>query len=283
MQSTFVDEFRLLKEIGPSIQYLPVSALKSAADLIPDLDVEGLIDELHAAFPDIRVDPATLAQAARCSLALCRLARTHQLDLISINDVDPGLHEAFGLRPCLYSAALKETGVLVGLEGDLGAAIAMLAQQIFTGGPLFFVEIWYWDEGENLVVGGHAGLQDPAAANPATALIGPDLEYAQSDPYPGAHPLFVARPGIVTLLQVRGTPTGWQAIAATGQALETDAWLEGYPHAVIRLDAAHPRVLAAGGVGRLNSALGAGVRGYAAGNRALCALLAIPLEEISSD
>ncbi len=48
---------------------------------------------------------------------------------------------------------------------------------------------------------------------------------------------FVARPGRVSLLQLRCKPGGWQAILATGLALESQPRLEGYPHAIIRLDA----------------------------------------------
>jgi hypothetical protein len=69
--------------------------------------------------------------------------------------------------------------------------------------PLFFVEIWYWDETENTVVGGHAGPQDPNVALPGTAWISPDYEYAQADAFSGAHLQFVARPGPVTLFQMR--------------------------------------------------------------------------------
>jgi hypothetical protein len=40
----------------------------------------------------------------------------------------------------------------------------------------------------------------------------------------------------VTLFQLRSTPKGWQAIAASGVCLEGLPWVEGYPHAILRLD-----------------------------------------------
>ncbi len=282
MQSTFVDEFRLLSEIGPSILPLSVADLKNSADCLPENEVEAFLTELRAEFRVVGVDDETLARAARCSLGLAKLAAERQVDLISLNDIAPELHAAFGLRPCLYPPAFQEAGILTGLEGDLGAAVALLIQNVFSHGPLFFVEFWYWDEEENTIIGGHAGLQDPAVAKPGTVWIGPDLEYAQSAAYPGAHPQFVARPGLVTLLQIRGTPSGWQAIAVSGDVLETEPRLEGYPHAVIRLKTPV--------YGFLNQVAKVGSTQHwimAYGDftpelRALFALLAIPLEEIST-
>jgi hypothetical protein len=41
----------------------------------------------------------------------------------------------------------------------------------------------------------------------------------------------------VTLFQLRSTPSGWQAVAASGVCLEEQPWPEGHPYAVLRLDA----------------------------------------------
>jgi L-fucose isomerase-like protein len=237
MQSTFVDEFRLLADIGPTVIPLSVRELALKAESLPDRDVDAYLDQLRREYPLQDVSPQALALSARASLGMALLANDHRLDIISLNDIAPELHETLGLRPCLYPPQLIETNVSVGLEGDLGAATALFVLQHLCGSPVFFVEIWFWDEAENIVVGGHAGPQDPRAAAPGRAWISRDFEFAQSDRSEGAHFQFVARPGRITLLQLRGTPTGWQAILAGGEAVDTDPWLEGYPHAAIRLDA----------------------------------------------
>ena len=72
---------------------------------------------------------------------------------------------------------------------------------------------------------------------------GIDVIHRQSDASEGAHYQFVARAGRVTLLQIRCTSQGWQALAAGGECIETEPWLEGYPHAVIRLDVPVARFL----------------------------------------
>jgi L-fucose isomerase-like protein len=281
MQSTFVDEIRLQTDIGPTVIPLSVADLKRAAEALPQHEVDAFVGELRAGFRIDGVNDETLTWAGRCSLGLAQLAIDSRVDLISLQDTSDELHALLGLRPCLRPRMLDETGILTGLEGDLGAAVAMMAQKRFSDAPLFFAEIWYWDEAENTVVCGHAGPQDPNVALPGKAWISPDFEYAQTDAYPGAHMQFVARPGPVTLLQVRGTPSGWQAIAVGGEAIESQPWLEGYPHAVIRLaaplDTLLTHVARVGSTQHWIMTYGDTVPQI----RALCALLKIPLEEIS--
>jgi L-arabinose isomerase len=236
MQSTFVDEFRLLADLGPTIIPLSVRELeRKAAGLIGE-EVDTFIGYIHQNFRVQAVSAQTLQLAARSSLGLAHLAVDNRLDLISLNDITPELHEALGLRPCLYPPLLDQSAVSIGLEGDLGAATALFILKTLANSPALFMEIWFWDEDQNVIVGGHAGPQDPQAAAAGKAWISRDFEFAQTDRSEGAHLQFIARPGRVTMLQLRGTPQGWQAILVSGEAMDTGPWLEGYPHAVVCLD-----------------------------------------------
>ena len=282
MQTTFVDEFRLRHDIGPEVLPLSVAELKLVADGLPQAEVDAFEQELRANYRIESVSRETLAWAARCSLGLARLAQSRALDLLSLNDTSDELHATLGLRPCLYAEFLRQSGIRIGLEGDLGAATALLAQSAFTDGSLMFTEFWYWDEEQNTLVGGHAGLQDPSLALPGAAWIGMDYEYAQTDRFAGAHFHFVARPGEVTLLQIRGTPEGWQAAVVSGEALPSEPRLEGYPHAVVRLAPPLDKFL------RSMAKVGSTQHWIMAyGNtapeaRALCRLLRIPLEDMAA-
>ncbi len=236
MQSNFVDEFRLLHELGPAVEYLSVGDLKRACDSLSHQEVEAYLQHLRQRYPIRGVSQDALAMGGRISLGLARLAADRCLDVLSFNDIAAETHTALGLRPTLYPPLFDEAGVLVGLEGDLGAATALFILHHLSGSACLFTEFWFWDEAEDILVGGHAGPQNPALAAPGQAWISQDYEYAQSDLSEGAHIQFVARPGRVTLLQLRCTPGGWQAIAAGGEALDSPPRLEGYPHAVVRLD-----------------------------------------------
>lgn len=236
MQSTFVDEFRLRAELGPTVEYLSVATLMEASENVSDIELADFLKKLQTENPIRDVRPETLEQAARVTLGLAHLTIEHKLDVLSLNDIAPELHTALGLRPCFYPPLLMESGALWGLEGDLGAATALLVLYQLTGSPIFFTEFWFWDEIENLIVGGHAGVEDSRVARPGESFITHDFEYSQSDRTEGAQLQFACRPGRVTLLQVRCTPTGWQAICFAGEVVDMPAWIEGYPHAVIRPD-----------------------------------------------
>jgi len=248
--------------------------------------VDAYVQHLRQNYPIQGVSPEALRLGGRASLGLARLAAERRLDVLSFNDIAEETHAVLGLRPTLYPPLFDEAGVLVGLEGDLGAATALFILHHLTGSPCLFTEFWFWDEAENLLVGGHAGPQNPALAAPGKAWISPDYEYAQSDPSEGAHIQFVVRPGRVILLQVRCTPGGWQAIAAPGEALDSPPRLEGYPHAAIRLDAPLERFLRqAAQVGTTQHwvmAYATNAGEVLAQVGALCELLGVPLEVIGS-
>ncbi len=238
MQSTYVDEIRLATELGPVVQYLSVRDLDLSAQAISVAEIDAYLEQVRRDFPVKGVSDETLQRAARYTLGLGRLADEHRLDVLSFNDTANELHAVCGLRPCLFPPqAAGPQARLFGLEGDLGAALALRVQSLLAGGPVFFVEFWFWDEAHNLMVGGHAGLQDPQAARPGEAYISQDYEYCQTDPTEGAHFQFACRPGRVTLLQLRWTAQGvWQAIVCSGEVVDQPAWIEGYPHAVFKPD-----------------------------------------------
>lgn len=236
MQSTYVDETRLLYDIGPKVQQITIRALKNAVDLVEEQETEYFTSELLKNYELRGTSKNALRLACQTSLGLGNLVMEQGIDLLSINDVSSELHEVIGLRPCLYPPVLKDKGKLISLEGDLGAATAMYMMHLLTGKPCLFTEIWFWDEEENLIVGGHAGIHNPDLAHQEKIWISQDYEYAQTSSTVGAHYQFVSRPGRVTLLQLRATQSGWQALLTGGEALDVDPWIEGYPHAVVRLD-----------------------------------------------
>ncbi len=238
MQSTYVDEFRLRADLGPAVDILSIGDLERAAAVISPQDTAKFVSTLRERYPVREVKPETLAQAARTSLALGRLLQEHRLDVLSLHDISAELHQVMGLRPCFYPPDSNgEHPGLYGLEGDLGAATAMLALQHLAGGALLFVEFWFWDESLNQIVGGHAGIQNPDVGRPGEVFISKDYEFCQSDRTEGAHYQFACKPGRVTLLQLRYTAKGiWQAISLGGEVVDGPPRMEGYPHAVIRPD-----------------------------------------------
>jgi hypothetical protein len=258
-QSTYVDERRLLVDFGPRVKYISVGEYAQAAAAVDPAALEAYLAALHKRLPVRQVSQATLERAGRAALALDWLAAQHGLDVLALKDDSRDLHAGLGLRPALYPYLDRPEQEIVGEdlaaeaphsaieplflpEGDLGAATAAYILHRLTGSPVMFQEIIFWDEVMNQLVLGHSGLQNPAFAEPGTAFISRDHEFCLRNAggeglTEGAQIQFLAHPGRVTLFQMRSTPRGWQAVAASGVCLEGLPWVEGCPHAMLRLDA----------------------------------------------
>lgn len=281
MQATFVDEFRLMADFGPTVQYVSVSEFRRVVDSLPEEQIEAYLALLNERFQICNVADETLKHAAQAQLGLARLAVEYRLDVLSVNDISPELHRAFQMRPALYPDLLNPIPALFQPEGDLGAATANYILHHLTGSPTMFLEFWLWDDAKNQIIGGHAGLQNPALADQGEVEITPDYEYNQSNETEGAQFQFMAKQGRVTVFQLRSTPKGWQAIGLSGICLERQPGVEGYPHAVIRLDAPIDyflnRVSAVGATQHWVMAYGSVLPEL----EAFCQIANIPLEKIT--
>ena len=161
MQSTFVDEFRLLTEIGPKVIYLSVSELDRAARNVPQDDVDTFLAIIRKKYVVKGVKPSTLELSARVSLGMANLTTEKNLDVLSLDDISQELHTVLGIAALFVSTPPADIGRLWSLEGDLGAATALFILDRLTASACFFVEFWYWNEKENWLIGGHAGVENP--------------------------------------------------------------------------------------------------------------------------
>lgn len=237
MQSTFVDERRLAEDFGPHVAYIPVDDYRQAAAAVTQDRVEQAVARLVRRHPVVQVSRDGLERAARAALGLADLARAQGLNLAAVSDDDAGLRRAFNMIPALYP---EDDGLSAELlfqpECDLGAATANYILSCLTGSPTMFLELWFWDEARNVFIGGHAGMQNPALGEGGQVSIVPAELFGQEE-MQGAQFHFAARTGRVTLFNLRSTPEGWQAIAASGICLEAMPAVDDYPHAIIRMDA----------------------------------------------
>jgi L-fucose isomerase-like protein len=281
MQSTLVDEFRLMADLGPVVQYISVSDYWHAVESLPEERVAGYLALLGERCKVKGVSDETLQAAACAALGLAGLAVDYRLDVLALNDASPELQRMFKMRPSLYPDLLEPQEALFQPEGDLGAATASLVLHWLTGSPTMLLEMWFWDEAKNQIVGGHNGMQNPRLAAGPSWVISPDLYFCRPHESEGAQIQFMARPGRVTLFQLRSTPKGWQAIAASGVCLEGQPWADACPHAVVRLDGQIDQFL------KLVASVGATQHWILAYGsvldelEAFCQIASIPLESIT--
>ena len=139
-----------------------------------------------------------------------------------------------GLRPCLYVPSLFDRAV-VSMEGEIGGAIALLILKSLTDKPPMYTEIFTFDETENTILAGHAGIHDINLASDKTRIrITPDREYMESEE-DTAWMQFMAKPGKVTLLSLFCDVDRFKLIISSGEALSGEEKLDGSPHIYIKL------------------------------------------------
>jgi L-arabinose isomerase len=235
MSSTWVDEFGLRARYGIQLRHLELERVRRcAADCTVD-EVQAFRHAILRGGASVEVDEKNLREGIRYAIAIARVMREEQLSGLAMNDVIPEMHASFGLRPCLCNPALSLSGAVISMEGDVGAATAMLALRLFTRESPFYTEPFSADYTSNAILMGHAGYHDTAYADPGAPvrIIG-DLEYENSDPFTGAASFFKYRPGPVTAVNSVWDGEGLRWCCVEGESLPGPAKLEGNCHLMFR-------------------------------------------------
>ncbi len=234
MTGTYVDEVRLRKDIGPEIKYISVQEYYSIIRGIPEKEIEKQVKELKRHYKICGVSDKALSKSVRASLGLAGVVDKFGLDALAIQDLAEELHQTIGLRPCLYVPSLFEKAV-VSMEGDVGGAAALLVLRKLTDKPPMYTEIFTYDEEENAILAGHAGIHDINLAGCRTDVtIAPDAEYMETEP-DTCWMQFRAKAGKVTLLSIFCGVDKFKMIVSSGYALEGKEKLKGSPHIYIKL------------------------------------------------
>ena len=237
MMDTYVDEFRLMRQLGPTVKFISIAEFSSIAKEIKKSDVAAYVNDLKKKYEIIGVKDRSLFQSARASLALVKVAKRFNLDAIAIDDINEELHRTMGLRPCLYPPALNEMGTIIGMEGDVTGTLAMLILNRLSGQPTMFTEIFTFDKIDDTIVAGHAGPQNiMLATDDKNIKIVTDYEYDTSSELEGAWMYFMAKPGRITMLNLVCDEDSFKMVIASGEALDGPEKLEGFPHIHIKLD-----------------------------------------------
>jgi L-arabinose isomerase len=237
MTGTYVDEFRLRKEIGPAVKYISVGDYSRVCAAIPEETVQAFVRDLRSDYRVAEnVTEAGLVKGATVSLGLAKVVEQYDLDALAFNDIADELHRVLGLRPCLYVPALFARAV-VSMEAEVGGAVALLMLKKLTKKPPMYVEIFTYDERDNCLLAGHAGIHDINLAESKDAvLVEPDGEYMESEP-DSSWMRFRAKSGHVTMLSLFCDVARFKMVITSGECLGGNEKLLGSPHAYIRIKA----------------------------------------------
>jgi L-fucose isomerase-like protein len=236
MSTTYVDEFDLRRLYGIELAWLELERVRRAAREVSAAEIEAFREEIRASGQLVRTDEASLLEGIRYALALERVLGEERLSVLAMNDVIPQMHAGFGLRPCLSDPRLSEQAV-VAMEADIAAGVAMHALRLATGERPFYTETFNVDYRVNALLLGHAGYHDTANADPAFPVeIVPDVEYQNSDRFPGAVSFFKYRSGPVTLVNSVWDGSRLKWVALQGRSLEGPPKMDGNSHLFCSLD-----------------------------------------------
>lgn len=244
MSGTHIDKPRLKKEIGPEVVTISVAEYVNLVAKVSDKRVKDFVRGLKKRYRIDRVSDAALLKAGRASLGLADLVDNYSLDALALQDLDEKLHRTIGLRPCLAVPSLFDKAV-VSMEGDTGAALAMLVLKRLTGKPVMYTEIFTFDEKKNTVLAGHAGIMDPCLAKSQKEVrIVPDYEYFEVERETAAM-FFRAKGGWVTLLSIFEGTERFKMVISIGNAIGGKKILEGSPHIYVKLKTPLPEFFTA--------------------------------------
>lgn len=235
MTNTWVDEFDLMNRFGVDVVYISVNQLLSSSAAVRDAEVKSYVDSLKDMRVSSEVSPQGLSEAAKVSLGLAKLVDDLKLDAVSIGDCNDELHAVLNCRPCLYLPSVFERGVVVGMEGDLLGIIAQLMLSRLSGQPTMFTEIFTYDELQDQILVGHAGMHDIRLA-PSRSAVRLTRDYEYPNEKAGVWMAFSVRPGPVTLLSITSNQRGFHFVVTRGEALPAEGRLQGYPYALVKLD-----------------------------------------------
>jgi L-fucose isomerase-like protein len=234
MTGTFVDDDALHQSLGVTRVAITAAEYAATCEAVERPRVDGYCAELRERFEVRDVTEKSLQVAARNTLALDDLVDQEGLGAVAIQDLDEELHRRIGTRPCLYPPRSLARGVAFSAEGDLNTALGMVAASRAARNPAMYSEIFTFDQSENILLLGHAGVHNPCLAAADGITIVPDLEYRQADVVEGAWMEFILAPGPVTCVSFYDTGAGYRMTVFEGQSLGPPRRLDGWGHAVIR-------------------------------------------------
>ena len=235
MWSTYVDPYDIFTKIGPEIRFLSIVELSEIMDAIDDEECNKLTKEILSKY-EVKgtIDEEKMAASVKGSLALERIARKYDSELLVLNDIDKVLQRTIGLRPG-FTPCPGTDDVLVVPEGDIGAGLCAYILKKLTSQHVSFIEPFHIDAQTGTFAAGHAGPNDYTDELGKT-MIATDTRFAKSNlKYAGApFANHVFSPGEKTMIHLSENNGRFKLVATTVEVLESDHFLDGYSHGLFK-------------------------------------------------
>ena len=236
MSGAWIDELKLKIKLGPKMVWISAYEYAKAAESLSDVRLNDFIAEQKKAYSTQNVTEEDIRAAARASIATYDLCKKYGCGVISVQDMDPELHEFIGCRPQMTYQPMFEEGIMAGMEADIVSALCTWISYHLSEGPAMYGEILTYDEEENFLVIGHASMHDLRLAGENEIKLVPDLEFMYADRYQGVWNEFICKPGEVTLVAMFEDNDHYRFVASLGESMDRPIWVPGYGHALVHTD-----------------------------------------------
>ena len=232
MWATYVDPYNIFMKIGPEIHFLSVMEMVDEIDHTDDKEIQKIVDDLcrrYEVYPN--VDFEKFHASVKATYAMEQVAKKAGIDLLVLNDIDTVLFKFVGLRPGFAPLSPEEKMVTVP-EGDIGGGLSTYILQMLGGSPANFIEPFYLDHENGLIVAGHAGPNHYHSGK-NTTIIARDERFAKSQwkhaGAPFAWHVFPA--GLKTMLHMSEKDGKMKMVCTLVECLPTKHYLASYSHA----------------------------------------------------
>lgn len=191
------------QRLGVQIDQQPMGAVFERVDSFTEGQVAEVVQMMTSAAAEVRVTGPWLERTGRVYLALRELASEGGYRALGVRCWPEFQSELGGLGPCAAVSWLNETGLPASCEGDVPAAISMLAAYYVSRAPVTLTDLVALAEPEGLVQMWHCGPSPVSWADEAGQALTyhPTLDRASPPEAPrsGVSSDLVFAPGPVTI------------------------------------------------------------------------------------
>jgi L-fucose isomerase-like protein len=212
---TTYDELDIRLKFGAEIVHIDAATLASEASEISDADAETALNRMRTEnkIGKIEVKDTVMLQAAKMYLGIRKFMAKNKLTALAVQCYPDNL----GVF-CLPASWLAEEGTVVGCEGDITTAIAVMILRELSGMPAAIIEPFAVDEEANRILVGH-----PCGAGPIS--LASSLSKVYLRPYKPDEGVFVQYPirsGTTTSVNISGRIGNYKMLIAVANNTEMD-------------------------------------------------------------
>ena len=150
-----VDELHLYKETGSLITHFELNDLfdGDASDELIDIEKKNILE----LFDTSKLSDYQINQVAKLTVLATNFSKKHNLDVIAIR-CWPEFAKNYGVSPCAMMSILQSRGILLACEGDVEAALSMIAVKAVGEETPFMADLSQVNYKENFALLWHDGV-----------------------------------------------------------------------------------------------------------------------------